>query len=199
MPPPGADLCGPRGLVARLVPLAAPFLQGAGQGHSGKFDLSGLDEVSRSINDQRRALSFADVSEIMPDVRRLIPAHRTVGNWTLGQICRHLTNSFVGSMEGLDLRNHRIKRFFFRRQMLRYTLKNGIPRGWTVDQHLTPPPQVELDQAADALAGAVERYQHYDGRLHAHPLFGNPPRAIWDRIHCIHSAHHLSFAIPVNR
>ena len=155
--------------------------------------------MSHRGEDQRRSLSFAAVAEIMPDVRRLAPAHRTVGNWSFGQICRHLADSFVGSMEGLDLRNHRIKRFFFRRQMLRYTLENGIPRGWTIDDSLTPAPHVDLEDGVDSLANAIDRYQHYEGRLHGHPLFGNPPRAIWDRIHCIHSAHHLSFAIPVSR
>lgn len=155
--------------------------------------------MKHSGANDRRTLSFADVSDVMPDVRKLVPAQRTVGNWTLGQICRHLADSFIGSMEGLDLRNHRIKRFFLRRRMLSYTLKYGIPRGWTVDGSLTPAPQVDLNEAVEALASAIQRYQHYEGRLHAHPLFGNPPREVWSRIHCIHCAHHLSFAIETGR
>jgi hypothetical protein len=132
----------------------------------------------------------------MPDVRRLIPAHRTLANWSLGQICRHLADSFIGSMDGLNLRKHRFKRLFLRRRMLRTALTKGIPRNYTVDENLTPPPSVDLNEAVEALAAAIERYERHEGELEAHPLFGRMPRETWDRVHCVHSAHHLSFAVP---
>ena len=36
----------------------------------------------------------------MPEVDRLLQGHRTVGNWSLGQICNHLAGSFIYSVEG---------------------------------------------------------------------------------------------------
>ena len=68
--------------------------------------------------------------------------HRAVRNWTLAQICRHLTDSFTGSMGGFDLRNHRVKRFLMKRKMLQVALTKGIPENYTVDPRLTPPPDV---------------------------------------------------------
>jgi len=144
----------------------------------------------------RRVLSFSSVSEVVPEVRRLTPSHRVVGNWSLGQICDHLARSFLGSMEGFDLSRHRLKRFFIKKRMLEFALNKGIPIGWTVDSNLTPLPAVALDEAVDALDRAVRRYENHRGRLHPHPLFGNMPRETWDRIHCVHCAHHLSFAVP---
>jgi hypothetical protein len=56
---------------------------------------------------------------------------------------------------------------------------------------------LDLDEAVDGLAGAIERYRAHNGTLQAHPLFGKMPRELWDRIHRIHCAHHLSFVAPV--
>ena len=144
----------------------------------------------------RRPLTIEKVMQIMPEVRRLLPGHRTIGQWTLAQICRHLADSFHGSMDGLDLSRHRIKRFFMAKQMLRHAIEHGIPRNYLVDPQLTPPPGLDLDDSVDALCEAIDRYVRHNGRLHAHPLFGRMDRPTWDRVHCIHSAHHLSFAIP---
>src|SRR5437588_10706280 len=42
----------------------------------------------------RRALGFATLDDIVPDVDYLRAGHRTVGQWTLGQILYHLAVSF---------------------------------------------------------------------------------------------------------
>lgn len=153
--------------------------------------------MSTQQGNQRRAITFDRIDQVMPEVHHLVPAHETVGNWSLGAICKHLEDSFTGSIEGFDLRNHRIKRFFMKRKMLEVALTKGIPLNYTVDPNITPPPHVDLQAGVTGLAGAIERYMSYDGRLRAHPLFGRMPRETWDRVHCVHCAHHLSFAIPL--
>ena len=152
--------------------------------------------VNLAATSQRRRLALEEISQIMPEVRHLAPAHYTVGNWSLGQVCKHLEYSFIGSMEGFNLRNHRLKRLFMKRKILQVTLAKGIPPGYTVDPSLTPPSRLDLGTAMDALAAAVERYLGHEGPLRAHPLFGKLPRDIWDKFHCFHAAHHLSFVIP---
>lgn len=153
--------------------------------------------VSRRLHDASpRVLRFGEIPEVIPEVRRLVPAHRTLGNWTLGQICKHLADSFTGSMDGFDLRNHRIKRLFLKRRMLEVALTNGIPRNYTVDPKITPPAGIELDCGLAELEHSVSRYLRHHGKLAAHPLFGKMPREVWDAVHCVHCAHHLSFVIP---
>lgn len=45
----------------------------------------------------RRPLAFASLARVMPDVDRLLEGHTTVGYWSLGQICNHLTQSLKGT------------------------------------------------------------------------------------------------------
>ncbi len=147
--------------------------------------------------DRRRELVFDNLDEVVADVATLSLGHRTVGAWTLGQICRHLADSFHGSIDGFDLSNHRIKRFFIRRQMLRVALTKGIPPNYMVDPALTPPADAALEPTIEDLSGAIERYRDHSGDLKAHPLFGRMQREVWDQVHRVHCAHHLSFAIPM--
>ncbi len=98
-------------------------------------------------------------------------------------------------MDGLDLSRHRFKRWFMAKRMLAWTFENGIPRNVTVDPRITPPGEVDLASALAELVRAVDRYKAFHGRLKAHPLFGRMDRPTWDRLHCVHCAHHLSFIV----
>jgi hypothetical protein len=144
----------------------------------------------------RRRLVFDSIDDVMPEVRSLAAGYRTVGNWSLGQIGKHLTDSFNGSIDGFDLSNHRIKRFFIKKKMLEVALTKGIPLNYTVDPKITPPRKVDEAKAIDALEHAIRRYLAHVGPLKAHPLFGKMPRETWDRVHRVHCAHHLSFVWP---
>lgn len=155
--------------------------------------------MATSGMDERRSLRFEEVSQILPDVERLIPSHRTLAKWSLAQICQHLADSVNGSIDGFSLRRHRIKRFLFRKLLVVYTLRYGIPRNYLVDPGIEPVADLDLDEAVARLARAMERYRSHVGPLQAHPLFGKMPRDIWDRIHCIHCAHHLSFVLPTRQ
>ena len=132
----------------------------------------------------------------MPEVERLRAGYRSVGNWTLAQVCEHLAGSINGSIDGFDLRRHRIKRALFARPLLWYTFRFGIPSGYTVDPALTPPDDAGLDGAITGLREALARYQQHDGPLSPHPLFGKLSRAMWNRMQCFHCAHHLRFVWP---
>lgn len=123
-------------------------------------------------------------------------AHRTVGHWSLGQICDHLARGIDGAIDGLDLSRHRVKRGLFRKILLACTLRFGIPENYMVDPGIEPTEPVSDEQGIGRLAAAVERYIAHDGPLQAHPLFGKMSREQWDRMHCVHCAHHLSFVVP---
>jgi len=157
----------------------------------------GAASAEGGLHMRRRLLTLAGLPDIVVEVRSLADGpHRTVGNWTLAQVCRHLADTINGSMDGLDLSRHRFKRFFLSKRLLRYTFRHGIPPGYTIDPKLNPPSDVTLEASLAALERAVARYQSYEGRLRPHPLFGDLSRGMWDRLHCFHGAHHLSFVIP---
>lgn len=160
-----------------------------------------MDNARRStenIGPKRRVLRFDDLKEVLGDIQRLrAREHAALGRWTLAQICKHLADSINGSIDGLDLSRHRFKRWFLAGRMLAWTFENGIPTGITVDPKLTPPSGLEIAPAYAALEEAIRRYQAYRGRLEPHPLFGRMSRVKWDRLHCIHCAHHLSFITDI--
>lgn len=144
----------------------------------------------------KRDLVFYNLGEVLDEVRLLRSGYRTVGQWTLAQICRHLADTIHASMDGFDLRRHRIKRWVFARPLLAYTYRYGIPPGYTVDPNLTPPRDVKLDPSIAEMEQAIRRYLDHTGRLYPHPLFGRLSRGGWDRLHCFHCAHHLRYAVP---
>jgi len=146
---------------------------------------------------KRRVVRFKRIDEILPDVRDLIRGHRTVGRWSLARICRHLADTFDGSIDGFDLSVHRFKRRWLHRWLWRYTLRFGIPTNYTVNARLTPPDDAALGESVTRLERAIERYCAYDGVLQPHPLFNQLSREEWERMHCLHAAHHLSFALPM--
>ncbi|NOS99929.1 MAG: DUF1569 domain-containing protein [Phycisphaerales bacterium] len=151
------------------------------------------DRIGRA----RRRLSFADLTGIMPEVARLRRGHRTVGQWTLAQMCRHLADSFHGSIDGFGTNRHRIMRVFIGRRALRRVFAaNGIGAGFTVTERLNPPSDAALDPSAADLDAAIRRFLAHCGPWDVHPFFGRLTREEWTRLHRIHSAHHLSFAIP---
>lgn len=122
--------------------------------------------------------------------------HRSMGNWSLAQVVWHIAETFQGSMDGFLLGGHRLRRIFLGRRILSWTFKNGIPRNITLDVKLNPPPDVDLESALSKLRKAVDRYEKHTGRLRPHPVFGRLNRKDWDRLHCFHCAHHLSFLVP---
>src|SRR5205807_271254 len=48
----------------------------------------------------RRSVTFASLDEVMPDVDRLLRGRKTVGNWSLGQICSHLAQAMHFTIDG---------------------------------------------------------------------------------------------------
>lgn len=107
----------------------------------------------------------------------------------------HLADTFHASIDGIQLSGHRLRRFFLGRKILMWTLKNGIPAGVTVDKKLTPSAACQLTTTFPELEKAIRRYEAHTGALKPHPIFGKLCRADWDRLHCFHCAHHLSFIV----
>src|SRR5689334_11912222 len=58
------------------------------------------------MTEGRRTLRFATLRDVPPDVERLLAAgHRTLGRWTLAQICNHLSESIRYSLDGFPGRH----------------------------------------------------------------------------------------------
>ena len=145
---------------------------------------------------RRSDLTFACLDDVMTDVERLMARHVTVGQWSLGQILNHLTTAIRLTLEGHrrstePTREQEVtRRYFFR--------SSKFPEGMEIPLPiLNPQLDRDINIEAIALRETIARFVSFDGELPAHPRLGPLTKEQWSRFHCMHCAHHLSFAVPV--
>ena len=145
----------------------------------------------------RRSLEFARIDEIMPEVDRLLGGYNSTGNWSLGQICNHLADSYRMSIEGFGVKAPWVLRATLGKLVKRQMLAKGeMKPGIKLPQAFLPKPGLDDRAEAEALRAAIGYYLANPTPRAPHPFFGAMTGAEWDRLHCIHAAHHLSFARP---
>ena len=147
----------------------------------------------------RRTLVFDNLTQVMADVDELLPGYWRSGNWSLGQVCQHLSSSLRLTVEGFPTRapwlvRRTIGPLFFQRLLA----KGRMPEGLKLNPKwgLTPRPDLDDRAEAEALRGALRYYMACTDDFPEHPVFGRLSRPQWDRLQCIHCAHHLSFLWP---
>jgi hypothetical protein len=76
-------------------------------------------------------------------------------------------------------------------------LKSGeIKEGMKTLESLAPKPDLDDRAEAEALRASIAYYLAHPLPRASHPFFGRMTAEEWDRLHCIHCAHHLSFVLP---
>ena len=149
----------------------------------------------------RRELSYASLDEVMPDVECLLAGYETAGRWSLGQICRHLavaldrTARTAELMRGRGLPGGPSPEQAAARD--RFFAVGQVPEGMPLPSaRLDPPPGLDDRAEAESLRAAVARLAATPGPFGPHPYLGPLADEDWARFHCVHCAHHLSFARP---
>ncbi len=144
----------------------------------------------------RRKLRFQSFDEVMPDVERLLVGHTTVGEWSLGQICNHLA-TVLRRVVDLPASTVFDPSKFVGEEQKRGVMESGIlPEGFPAPPEIVPNQTLDERQEAENLRQALAYYKASPGPVIPHRLFGPLTKQEWDRLQCIHLAHHLSFAIP---
>jgi hypothetical protein len=145
----------------------------------------------------RRSLSFQRLDDVMPDVDRLLLGYTTVGRWTLGQICNHLGTQIRYSVEGYPAHAPWLVRKLIAPLVRRRVFSSGQMRqGVKVPEVYMPKPGLDDRAEAEALRATIKLFLAAPGPLPEHAFFGPLSRDDYHRLHCIHCAHHLSFALP---
>ncbi len=146
----------------------------------------------------RRKLQFAAFDELRADLDRLSSGPvKVLGNWSPGQIFRHLALAYNGSIDGFTMTfplHLRLIGRVFRRKLLTMQMPAGFKLPPTGAAMLEPP-STATDEGAAQLRAAIERLQREPKRA-KHPMFGELTRDEWDRVHLTHASLHLSFLIP---
>jgi hypothetical protein len=149
------------------------------------------------MSEGRRELQFNSLDEVLPDVERLLEGHTTVGTWTLAQICRHL-GIVMRRVVDLPVSTPADPSQWVSEERKREVFESSkIPEGLPAPALVLPPDSLDEREEAEGLRSAIAHYQASSGPAIPHRIFGPLTKAEWDRIQCIHCAHHLSFALPV--
>ena len=113
---------------------------------------------------ERRPLTFASLNEVMPDVDRLLNGHTTVGKWSLGQICNHLSGAVIGSVEGFGGKAPWLIRKTIGPIIKRQILCAGRMReGMKLPEQFLPKPGLDPRAEAEALRAGAAPVRHAFG------------------------------------
>jgi Protein of unknown function (DUF1569) len=148
----------------------------------------------------RRQLHFTSLDDIVTDVEQLAKATeiRCLGNWSGGQILKHLTAVMNGSIDGMPRVIPRFLRVILRLVMKQRFLNKPMPPGFQLPKSgaaLLPPP-TSWEDGLEGFRQAARRLQTETTRQ-PHPVLGPLTADEWTKVHCRHSELHLSFLVPV--
>lgn len=149
------------------------------------------------MNPDRRPLKFASFDEIVPDIERLIGGHRTVGNWTLGQICDHLAAVHRLLVDAPAPPEPSVPTPGQEEQKRRFFATGEVGEGRPMPGVLHTPAAKDAAEAAEEVRDSLAYYRAATtAPATEHPWLGPLTKDQWDQVVLIHAAHHLSFAIP---
>ena len=147
----------------------------------------------------RRTLRYDSLDDIMPDVERLLAGHKTVGNWSLAQICRHVA-TVMRRVVDLPASTPQDPSQWVGEDKKKRVLESGLlPEELPALPQLVPVETLGEREEAEGLRQAIAYYKASTGPVIPHRIFGPLSKEEWDELQLIHVAHHLSFAIPEKR
>jgi len=141
-----------------------------------------------------RQLQFNNLAAAVDDARKLLASgYVRHGNWSLGQICRHLSLVQDPSIDGYPawMSLFAPLRPLMRRWLLPKVLRPDSPRGIRTAAMFVPPDSLDDTAEVEAFSASVERLINHSGSFAPHPGFGRLPREKLLEIHTAHAAHHL--------
>ncbi|MFO1042823.1 MAG: DUF1569 domain-containing protein [Planctomycetaceae bacterium] len=143
----------------------------------------------------RRSIRYASLSDLLRDAEKLAASNvRTLGNWSFGQILKHLAMSIDSSIDGTGFMLRAPVRWLMSLLMKKKFLTQPIPAGFKSVQQFIPN-TTSVEEGLTLLRTAIERQQREPNRA-LHPAFGKLSNAEWDAFNLRHSELHMSFVVP---
>jgi hypothetical protein len=146
----------------------------------------------------RRKLRFETMDEIGADVEQLARGPvRNLGNWTPGQVLKHLALAMTYSIDGFPTRAPfplRIVGKLVKKRVLIKGMSPGFQLKKDTARALVPAP-TDWQEGLAAFQAALKRLQTETKRA-PHGFFGSLTNDEYARLHCRHAELHLSFLLP---
>jgi|SRR5579859_5749591 len=148
----------------------------------------------------RRQLQFNSLDDVLADAETLARAGkiRTLGNWTPGQIFKHLAITMNAQIDGMPLRPPWIfrvmGRLIFKKQILKKGMRPGFQLPANAVATLIPPATTTIQEGLESLRAAVQRLKTDHSRVPS-PFLGPLTEDESNRIQFRHAELHLSFLV----
>jgi hypothetical protein len=145
----------------------------------------------------RRQVNYASLQELLADADKLCSGPiRTLGNWSAGQVFRHLALSFNNSIDGFTITFPwylRLMARVFKKRLLAGPMPPGYKLPPEAENVMVPGPTSSEAGLAD-LHAAVARLEREEKRAR-NPVFGDISKEEWNQIHLKHASLHMSFLV----
>ena len=147
----------------------------------------------------RRSLRFETFDDLRADLTALEWIEtRTLGNWSEGQIYKHLALAFDMMSKDAPFRMPAPVQWVMRTFMKKRMLSTGLSAGFQAPkraQAMIPDP-IEADVAREQLRASINDAENAT-EFPPHPVFGRLTREEWIAFELRHAELHLSFLVPV--
>jgi hypothetical protein len=146
----------------------------------------------------RRKVRYAHLEELLADAERLQAGGYTrLGNWSLGQIAKHVAAGMNVALDGSPVKAPFLLRFVASRFFKKGALKQMKP-GFKLPKKFAArlvPPETGDSEGLDQLRASIRRWQAEPQR-HPQPFFGPLSDEEWDQLTLRHAELHMSFLLP---
>lgn len=147
----------------------------------------------------RRQVHYESLDDVLADAERLagVP-HRTLGNWSLGMISKHIATALDMGIDGNVPGIPGPLRPIVRMLLLNKMLASGMPAGRKLPQkpaRVLMPSDTSDQEGIDLLRKSIARW-HSNSTRKPHPFFGQLTPEQWDRLELRHAELHMSFVVP---
>jgi hypothetical protein len=143
----------------------------------------------------RRTVHYESFDDLLADAERLAAGDvHTLGNWSYGQILKHVAKSLDASIDGVGFMLPAPLRLVMKTFMKRRFLTKPLPTGFKTTKSFLPD-ETSVDDGLAALRAAIARQSHETERA-LHPAFGRISSQDWDLFNLRHAEMHMSFVKP---
>jgi hypothetical protein len=146
----------------------------------------------------RRNLDYQSLEELRADAERLSSGPvKALGNWSPGQIFRHLAISFNHSIDGAAIKFPwylRLMARLFKKKLISGPMPPGFKIPSDAAKLIVPGPTSTEDGLTE-LRAAIARLQREPKRAR-HPVFGDLTQEEWNQLYLKHARLHMSFLVP---
>ena len=153
-----------------------------------------MSVVTKKVKD-RRMVRYESLDDLLADAEQMATSDvQLLGNWSLGQILKHIAVALDLSIDGFDFNMPAPVRLVMRLLMKKKFLTKSLPPGFKAPDKYTPA-ETSTEEGLAALREAVDRQRRESERV-LHPGFGKLTNKEWDEFHCRHAEMHMSFVVP---